>query len=73
MKTHAGLSVALTSLKVRFRSVGQLAACRWPYFSLLRRRKVSKRKARFRGQGFDLLAGLLPAAGLTFLCFAKEK
>ena len=23
--------------------------------------------------GFGLLVGLLPAAGLTFLCFAKEK
>ena len=34
----------MTSLKVRFRPVGRLAACRRPYFSLLCQRKGEQKK-----------------------------
>jgi hypothetical protein len=58
----------------------QVSAC-WPsYFLLLRQKESSQRKGEpvafyvFGLQrAFLLDTGLAPAAGLTFLCFAKEK
>ncbi len=43
------------------------------YFSLLRQRKGGQKKGCFFKYRFRLVGRLAPAAGLTFLCFAKEK
>ena len=53
-----------------------VSACRPSYFLLLRQKKVAaKEKAQclWLAAGLLLAAWLAPAAGLTFLCFAKEK